>query len=275
MTEPKNKEKFAVASGPINRRTATAAQRGPVQNAPSPVALARIQAAHTKHRLGASLVARLTSAAAQHPREGKTTGIRVAQALCGTVGAMGVFLGLIQGAWLITLAGTVALTGVAGWVWVGRRLQRQSSLHNPADATAWIDARAIANLDAALERLARESSPETVELLRTLKDTLARCVALLGDEQVQGMAAPDDRLFVGEAIRRYIPDSLNACLKVPKDDRATRNMDAGKTAVDLLHAQVILLGQQLSEREARLVQWTGEALLQQQRFLAAKTQSPM
>ena len=97
---------------------------------------------------------------------------------------------------------------------------------------------------------------------------------LLGDGATQALTAPDDSLFIREAIRRYIPDSIQACLKVPLTDRETRVIDDGKTAMAMLHAQLSLLNAQLQQREARLSQLAGEALLQQQRFLAAKTQTP-
>ena len=122
--------------------------------------------------------------------------------------------------------------------------------------------------------MTKESQQATVDTLCQLKDTLNRCALLLADGAIQALAAPDDSLFIRGVIRRYIPDTIQACLKVPAADRETRVIDDRKTATTLLHAQLALLDTQLQQRAARLSQFAGEALLQQQRFLAAKTQTP-
>ena len=93
---------------------------------------------------------------------------------------------------------------------------------------------------------------------------------LLGDNP--DMVAPDDALFVRETVRRYLPDSIQASLKIAVQDRSTQVIDDGKTATAMLHDQLALLDMELQTREARLAPLAGEALLRQQRFLAAKAQ---
>ena len=83
--------------------------------------------------------------------------------------------------------------------------------------------------------------------------------------------ASEESLYLPEAVRRYIPDSINCCLKVPQKDRASLVIDGSKPALDLLHDQLQMIQQQLDGREAKLTQIAGEALLRQQRFLASKT----
>jgi len=82
--------------------------------------------------------------------------------------------------------------------------------------------------------------------------------------------ASEESLYLREAVRRYIPDSINSCLQVPQKDRASLVIDGSKPALDLLHDQLQMIQQQLDTREAKLVQVAGEALLRQQRFLASK-----
>ena len=121
-----------------------------------------------------------------------------------------------------------------------------------------------------LEQLAQGSEQATVDALCQLKERLFRCVILVSNNP--DLAAPDDALFVGETVRRYLPDSIQATLKIAPQDRSTQIIDKGKTATSLLHEQLVLLEGELKTREARLAPLAGEALLQQQRFLAAKAQ---
>ena len=42
--------------------------------------------------------------------------------------------------------------------------------------------------------------------------------------------ASEESLYLPEAVRRYIPDSINCCLKVPQKDRASLVIDGSKPA---------------------------------------------
>ena len=96
-----------------------------------------------------------------------------------------------------------------------------------------------------MEQLAEESQQATVDTLCKLKDTLNRCALLLADGATQALAAQDDSLFMRGAIRRYIPDTIQACLKAAAANRETRVIDDEKPATTLLHAQLALLDTQL------------------------------
>lgn len=272
MNEPQGKGKYAVSSGPVNRRTATPAQRTE-RPAQAPIVLSRLKAAQAKQRLGASLNQRFASGAAQPGVQSKASSTLVIQAIGCTLGATGVFLGILQSAWPVVAVGAATVLGLASWMVVQRRRAHSPATAQEENLRAWIEPEHLDRLDALMEHLAKESPQDTVDALRQLKDTLGRCALLLADGATHALAAPDDSLFIREAIRRYIPDTIQACLKVPAEDRETRVIDDGKTAIVLLHAQLALLDAQLQQREGRLSQLAGEALLKQQRFLAAKTQS--
>lgn len=98
-----------------------------------------------------------------------------------------------------------------------------------------------------------------------------RCTALVDATAADGGLASEESLYLREAVRRYIPDSINSCLQVPQKDRASLAIDGGKPALDLLHDQLQMIQLQLDTREARLIQFAAEALLRQQRFLASKS----
>ncbi len=272
MNEPQNKTKFAVASGPVNRRTAAqdavaAAQRN-APAAPAAALLSRMHAAQAKRRLGAPLAVHIGSAAGHVPSVGLATPTLIAQTVACTVCATGVFVASIQAAWPVAGLCAAATLGIGAWTWRGWRARRTNLYDAPA-LTNWIDTHELERLDVALEEAAKACTPPTLELLVQLKECIRRCIALAAGHHAQ--LAPQDLLFIGQAIRRYVPDTLAAWLKVPAAEREMPLPDGGHTALQLLHSQITLLTDQLGQREAKLNQLSGEALLSQQRFLAAKT----
>jgi hypothetical protein len=268
MNDPQPKGNFAVSSAPVNRRTAKAAQRTETTAVRPPQVLTRIKVAQVKNRLGPPLSQFFAPGAALTPLLRATSQSLVVQTIGGTLGATAVFLGVIQSSLpLIGLGSTIFLT-VIGWAWFKRR----NALSRVAGTLPeWIAPGALEQLDLHLEQVAHHASPSTVEMLCRIKEALGRCAQRLNDTSTRMLASPDDALFIGETVRRYLPDTLQAYLQVPAADRESRVIDAGKTATVLLHAQLQTLMGQLQQRETRLSALAGEALLQQQRFLAAKT----
>lgn len=275
MDDPNINKKFAVAKGPVNMRTAPTVPAKPVQAAP--VALARVQLAIAKQRLGTSLEERLSADRSRSASKPKL-GIGGFSAMAGAaVGAVGLMFGLIQGSILMAGLGALGLGGLGALACSGlRRLQKIGG--NPGvDAGSFIDEKDIAKLDADMEKVAGDSAQETVDRLADMKERIARCAQLVAgshDPQAGGMAmANDDQLFIRECVRRYLPDSLASYLKVPQKDRGTLVIDDGKTALRLLHEQIDMLKNQLEAKETRLAQGAGESLMRQQRFLSAKTKT--
>ncbi len=272
MPHPEHKTKFAVSNGPVNRRTASVAQRQPPVPA-RPQLLNRLRASHARHRLGTPLALRLQASADTPNGRIRASTRHILQAIGGALGATGLFLGMIANTAPLVGASAASLLGVGIWIVLERRRSGSSGALAQETFSNWVAPGDVERLDAAMETLAAHCPPPVVHALSGLKDTIARCVRALGNSQKPGLAASDDRLFVGEAIRRYIPDSLLAYSQVPIGDRETLLLDQGKTAVDLLLEQLALLTDQLQKREVQWGQLAAESLLQQQRFLAAKTRS--
>jgi hypothetical protein len=80
----------------------------------------------------------------------------------------------------------------------------------------------------------------------------------------------DDRFYLGELVRRYVPDTLSAYLQVPAGQRNTVVPETSLSASALLDEQLALLQAELIRIEKLLVEGSHEALQQQQRFLSAK-----
>ena len=278
MTDPQLNKKFAVSNGPVNQRlVAPMAHGDEPSEQDSPIVLARIQAALAKQRLGASMAERLSQANSPTVAGGLSTGETVT-VVGAAASAVGLGLAVIQASALLGAASLVGLTGFGVRAILAAKCRRAKSqaegAFGAAPQVALIDANDVARLDAALDTLAADAPQDLLDRLARLKGQIAHCVALVGSCRDAGEAGNDDSFFIRETVRRYVPDSVASYLRVPQKDRASLVIDEGKTASDLMHAQLDMIEQQLSAKETRLTQMAGESLMRQQRFLSAKTRAP-
>ncbi len=268
MNDPKINKKFAVAKGPVNRRLVAADTAG--SDKASPLALARLQAAQARQRLGRSLAQRLSG---QRQPTGKQAlspaDIMVAMGAAASV--VGLVLGVIQSSVPIAAVSAVLVCGFGWRSYVALQKRRELGVAVSSSPVDFVDHNDIALLDTAMEKLALEASQDTVDKLSELKTLIVQCVALISQTKSTQALANDDQLFIRECIRRYAPDSISSYLRVPSKDRASLVIEEGKTATQLLHGQIDMLMAQLRSKEQRLTQLSGESLMQQQRFLAVKT----
>lgn len=273
---PPPSPRFASSSGPVNRRTV----RQPVAQAPAPLAHAslrqRMAQVQTRRRLGRPLSERLA-----WPQQAGAVAAGPWAGVFGDHGAVWVGLALALGGlgWLLAswwwLAGAVVVLAGAGWV--GRRAAGQRAGRDAAQAGALplFDGAALARLDEALHHRASEMTEAQLAPLRTLADTLERMVPLMRRVGVNELFTQEDHFYVTECVRRYLPDTLQAYLQVPRHSRAlpaeaaTEGM-AAASADQLLAAQLALLQAELTRREQALARASTEALQRQQRFLQAK-----
>ena len=279
MDDPKPGKNFAVSPvshGPVNSRL-IAPQAFPEDDGESPIVLARLKATHARLRLGVPLSERLAPAQ-RGPGNAEPLSVRQVVSVVGaTVSGVGLTLGLIQSAIVVIGASAVLLCGFGAAAYLGGKTRRQPGGNAAAPFARLIDGKDIALLDGAMEKLVATAPQETVDRLTGLKDQISRSLALVGQSEVREVAQSnpvaldEDTLFLRECVRRYLPDSISGFLRVPLKARTTLQMENGKTAQELLHDQFDMLKNQLQAKEERLTQMAGESLMQQQRFLAAKT----
>ena len=269
MDDPKRNKNFAVSNGPVNRRLI--APPVPPRESAVPVVHKRLEATKAKLRLGASLAERL-SPRQHHPNNAVPLRSWEIVAVVGAaVSAVGLTLGLIQSAFLVIGASALFLCCFGTVVYLGTRSRRHAGGAAMVYADNLIDDQDIALLDTAMERLAATAPQETIDRLSDLKAQISRSLALIASTRSNPACSDEDQFFVRECVRRYLPDSISGFLRVPQRDRETLLIDDGKTALNLLHEQFEMLKNQLQAKENRLTQLAGESLMQQQRFLAAKT----
>ena len=285
MDDPKPGKNFAVSAvsdGPVNSRL-IAPQAFPEDDGESPIVLARLKATHARLRLGVPLSERLAPAQ-RGPGNAEPLSVRQIVSVVGaTVSGVGLTLGLIQSAIVVIGASAVLLCGFGAAAYLGGKTRRQPGGRVSAPHTVLVDSKDIALLDVAMENLVATAPQETVDRLTDLKDQISRNLALMTNSkfsevtqanqrtQINPVALDENTLFLRECVRRYLPDSISGFLRVPLKARTTLQMENGKTAQELLHDQFDMLKNQLQAKEERLTQMAGESLMQQQRFLAAKT----
>ena len=269
MNDPKLSKNFAVSTGPVNSRLVAPSDHP--TDSTAPVVLARIEAARAKLRLGASLAERLAPQQHGSGSTGTLSTREIVAVVGAAVSAVGLTLGLIQGAFAVIGTSTVFACGFGAAAYLAGRARRQASGEALAHNHDLVDGQDIALLDAAMEKLAATADQDTLDRLSDLKAQISRCVGLVASAKGQQVYADEDQLFIRACVRRYLPDSISGFLHVPQKDRDTLLMEGGKTALHLLHEQIDMLKSQLQAKEDRLAQLAGESLMQQQRFLAAKT----
>ena len=266
MPEPKPDSRRAYASTPVHQRTAPRAAAAP---APLHASLkARLQKARQRQLLGPSvseLLARGTSGVAQG--QGKLHPGVIAATVCAVAAASALVL-LRSGAGQ-ALAAVLTALGGAGWLWQRRSQRAAREAMPPLAGPPPFDTEALRRIDEAFEATAAAVPAPMLAALVSLKAAAVRMALALGGAQVEGDFTLDDRLYVVESLRRYIPDTLSAYLQVPAAQRAVPGVE-GPSANDLLLDQLALLQSELEQREQRLHGSAVEALRRQQRFLQSK-----
>lgn len=274
-SQPQPSQRFASSSGPVNRRTV----RQPLEVSPPPQAHAslrqRMAQVQARHRLGQPLSQRLAVGGSNRLR-GATPAASVGAAGALALGGVGLLLAGLQASWLLGAA-SVGLTGLAAGLWMVARRQSAASSLAEQPLLPLFDATALAKLDEVLHHLASEMTEAQLAPLRSLTDTLERMAPLMRRVGVNEQFTQEDHFYVTECVRRYLPDTLQAYLQVPRHSRsqpAPASLDAGSgpapSADELLATQLALLQTELGRREKALTSASTEALQKQQRFLKAK-----
>jgi len=256
--------RYASGSGPVSRRQVLRNKLGaPLVN---PLALQRLKRMRALQTLGKPLEQLMQAGQGGAPRAPGALGLTAAVLLA--TGGVGLLLAWLQSSQALALASVAALTGslVAGLA-RARRAQRAPPVFAVGAA---FDAPSLRKLDTVLEAVAPDVGEEIFGRLLALKASLARMADMLpradGDEHF----TLDDKLYVVECVRRYLPDSIEAYLLVPPAQRTTSVLEDGRSARDVLREQLALLQAELDRREDKLGRSAAEGLMRQQRFLKAK-----
>lgn len=259
-----------VGSAPVNART-----RAGRPSAAPPVP-ARARAALRRAQLGDELSRSLPS-----PRNpGTPLGVErhlpdvvtIAGTLLTAGGAAGCLLFLDLNLW--RLAGIAVLSSAAGLgLWQRDRRLRPRADALPSSPGPLLDPAALSKLDVVLQAATRELPAELCEQLVAVKAMLGNIVTRWGQAPSNEHFTVEDRVYVARCIESYLPDLLIRVLQVPAAQRADTPLGSGASALDVLRIELDALRADLQHRHEKLVRSLGEALLEQQRFLASRRAS--
>ena len=218
MSQPQPSQRFASSSGPVNRRTV----RQPLEVSPPPQSHAslrqRMAQVQARHRLGQPLSQRLAVGGSNRLR-GATPAASVGAAGALALGGVGLLLAGLQASWLLGAA-SVGLTGLAAGLWMVARRQSAATSLAEQPPLPLFDATALAKLDEVLHHLASEMTEAQLAPLRSLADTREHMAPLMRRVGVNELFTQEDHFYVTECVRRYLPDTLQAYLQVPRHSRA-------------------------------------------------------
>ena len=267
MPPPEEDSRLISGDGPINRRTAVKPPRhGGEPRGEQPAALQeRIERVHMRKRFGTSLADQLAAARVQPPTP--ASGAQIALGVLAACGGLAALLGAIQSLMLLVLAGgAVAVVGGIGWKIVHDRAN--ASAGASAAPASLFDSASLAAFDAALDTAAAELDEANATRLLAIKEAIKR----IGQQPVvqDEHFTVDDRLYLRECLRRYVPDSVTAYLRVPLAQRGQQLLNDQPCAQVALHQQLDLLLEEIRLRETKIGRSAAEQLVRQQRFLASK-----
>ncbi|MFY8044801.1 MAG: hypothetical protein ACOVOD_17940, partial [Rhodoferax sp.] len=170
-----------------------------------------MKAADARQRLGPRLTTHLElGQGSASDGDLKQTAL-VLPAIAATVSLVGVLLGAIKAQSVLVVVSGLGATAAFLWGYVTHRRQWARTAGNAVTHIELVSAADLNALDSVLEQLTTSSDESLLEQATLLKDTVARSLNALR-KGAQTVASPDDQLFLREAIRRYIPDSVNAWL---------------------------------------------------------------
>ncbi len=265
MKPPGQDSNYVKGSGPVNRRQVLRDKL--VEPRVNPLALKRLHKSRALQTLGVPLEQQLLMPRGKERGPGKSG---IAMAVLLAVGGVGVLLAAVQASLVMALGGGAALAAAGGVAVLRARREPAApvSMAGPA-----FDAESLRKLDIALEQVAPEVGDEVFRQLLALKATLARVAAMLPQVSADENFTVDDRLYLVECVRRYLPDSLEAYLRVPAAQRTSGLLESGKSARAVLQDQLVMLQSELEKREGKLGRSAAEGLMRQQRFLESKAKT--
>ena len=256
---PQSNPKYASSSRPVNRRTATPQQL--MDEPVNPVIHERLAARWAKSRLGNPLSEQLRASGHKHVHQ-KMSSWLIAGAVVAAASGVVLLLAAIQQSWLLAMASIPTLAVGSCLILFIRHSSRESGL---ADATtaAFFDEASIRAFDKVLAALAPEVTDAVATQLMAIKQQLARIALLAVNSPADEHFTIEDRMYLTELVRRYLPDSLQSYLIVPKERRTTQVFERGATAESLLLDQLKLLGDELDKREIKLTKSKAGKLIEQ------------
>jgi hypothetical protein len=171
------------------------------------------------------------------------------------------FTGIIHAFWWLIVPG-LYLGGALAWP---RNELAQIAEHSELN-TEMMALQMRKLVDSVAKGLPREALAELNEMQNTLTELLPKIRQL----ESRGVISAKESFTVTETVRRYLPDTLGAYLRLPRFYAEMQNLAGGQSASELLTGQLRLLNKSLREIVANAYSGDAEKLAMNGRFLQSK-----
>jgi hypothetical protein len=178
------------------------------------------------------------------------------------LGGLGLFFGGIIHAWWLPIVAGLYGVGALGWP--------RNTLAETAEQ-AELSTEALAQqVRKLVDSVAQGLPKDCLERLRSIQGTLTELLPRLQELRDRGILSPKDSFTVVETVRRYLPETLGAYLRLPRFYAQMQALSDGRTASQTLLDQLTLLDTSLKEVARSAFAGDAEALVTNGQFLQNK-----
>jgi hypothetical protein len=178
------------------------------------------------------------------------------------LGGLGLFFaGIIHAYWWAIIAGLYGI-GVLAWP--------RNNLAEMAESTELSNDLLAQQVRKLVDRVVSGLPKNAVECLRSIEGTLRELLPRLQELHERGIISAKDSFTVTETVRRYLPDTLAAYLRLPKLYAQMQPLADGKTASQTLLDQLRVLDTSLKHIAKNAFDGDAQTLVTNGQFLQSK-----
>jgi hypothetical protein len=178
------------------------------------------------------------------------------------MGGLGLFFGgVVHSYWWAIVAGLYG-AGVLGWP--------RSDLAETAERTELSIEMLAQQVHKLVDSVAQGLPKEALDCLRSIQGTLGELLPRLQELRDRGIISARDSFTVLETVRRYLPDTLAAYLRLPKFYAQMQTLADGRTASRTLLDQLRVLDTSLKDIAKSAFAGDAETLVTNGQFLQNK-----
>jgi hypothetical protein len=178
------------------------------------------------------------------------------------LGGLGLFfLGIVHAWWWAIVAGLYG-AGVLGWP--------RSDLAKMAEQTELTNGALAQQVRQLVDSVANGLPKESLDRLRSIQGTLVELLPRMQELRERGIISAKDSFTVVETVRRYLPDTLGAYLRLPRFYAQMQPLSDGRTAAKTLFDQLTVLDTSLQDVARSAFAGDAETLVTNGQFLESK-----
>jgi hypothetical protein len=178
------------------------------------------------------------------------------------LGGLGLFFGGVIHAWWWAIVAGLYGAGVLGWP--------RSDLARTAERTELSAGMLAQQVRGLVDSVAQGLPIDSLERLRSIQGTLSEVLPRLQELRERGIISAKDSFTVVETVRRYLPDTLGAYLRLPRFYAQMQTLADGRTASQTLLAQLTVLDNSLKDVAKSAFAGDAETLVANGQFLQNK-----